>query len=71
MKLGQLDMTYFRQKFGVDPLERFSEPLKNLTEKGLAELTDTKLTLTRDALLRVDRLLPDFFLPAHRNVRYT
>jgi hypothetical protein len=26
--------------------------------------------LNRDGLLQVDRLLPEFFLPQHRNARY-
>jgi oxygen-independent coproporphyrinogen-3 oxidase len=29
------------------------------------------LRLNRDGLLQVDRLLHEFFLPQHRNARYT
>jgi hypothetical protein len=33
--------------------------------------TDRGVELSRDALLRVDRLLHAFFLPQHQNARYT
>ena len=32
---------------------------------------DERLALTREALLRVDVLLPRFFLPQHTGIRYT
>ena len=37
----------------------------------LAELGPNRIALTRDALLRVDVLLPRFFLPEHTGIRYT
>jgi len=33
-------------------------------------LDQDSLRLSRDALLQVDRLLYEFFLPQHRNARY-
>ena len=36
----------------------------------LESLDRGNLLLNRDALLQVDKLLHDFFLPQHRNARY-
>lgn len=70
MKLGSLQPSYFHQKFGVDVQERFAEPLHRLTDQGLATVDGQEVRLSRDGLLRVDQLLHDFFLPAHRTARY-
>jgi oxygen-independent coproporphyrinogen-3 oxidase len=43
-----------------------------LAKEGYATLDAEGITLTRDGLLQVDRLLHDFFLPQHRQyARYT
>jgi oxygen-independent coproporphyrinogen-3 oxidase len=70
MKLGRVHRTYFQRKFGVDIQQRFARPLSKLQEQGYAILDQDSLRLTRDALLQVDRLLYEFFLPQHRNARY-
>ena len=70
MKLGHVHRAYFQSKFGVDIHERFARPLNKLQEHGYAILDPDSLRLNRDALLQVDRLLYDFFLPQHRNARY-
>lgn len=70
LKLGRVSFEYFRTKFGIDPRERFASRLEKLRSQGLLDFTNGSLQLTREALLRVDRLLLDFFLPQHRSARY-
>ena len=71
MKLGRLDARYFRQKFDVDIAEDFSEPFESLMRDGYLEESGDTIRLTPEGLLRVDSLLPRFFLPEHRDARYT
>ncbi len=71
MKLGRLNLEYFREKFDVDVRTHFAQAIGSIVDRGLGELDDGTLTLTREALLRVDTLLPSFFLPRHRGARYT
>jgi oxygen-independent coproporphyrinogen-3 oxidase len=66
MKLGQVRKSYFQGKFGVDIEERFRDPMDRLRERGLLEPDPDVVRLSRDGLLQVDRLLPEFFLPQHR-----
>jgi oxygen-independent coproporphyrinogen-3 oxidase len=40
-------------------------------DEGLAELDGDRINLTRKGLLQVDALLPRFFEPQHRGIRYT
>ncbi len=70
MKLGQLHLSYFQNKFGVDVQNRFQAPLDRLQGQGLITVEPDSIRLSRDGLLRVDRLLHDFFLPTHRTARY-
>jgi hypothetical protein len=56
----------------VDVTERFRAPLASLADEGwIQERTADRFTLTREGLLRVDVLLRRFFLPEHRDIRYT
>jgi oxygen-independent coproporphyrinogen-3 oxidase len=72
LKRGQLQPDYFRDKYSVDVLSRFREPLASLEQGGFLERADAEtIALTRDGLLRVDVLLPRFFLPQHTGIRYT
>jgi len=71
LKTGALDPTGFERKFGVDVLERFAEPLQAHAAAGWLALEGGRLVASRDGLLRIDRLLHDYFLPEHRDVRYT
>jgi oxygen-independent coproporphyrinogen III oxidase len=72
LKLGSVRPPYFRDKYGVDILERFDDQLAGLASKGyLGEANDRIVALTREGLLRVDVLLPRFFLPEHVGIRYT
>ena len=70
MKLGHVHDTYFQNKFGVNIRQRFADALSALKERGFLSLDRDGLKLNRAGLLQVDRLLHEFFLPAHRNVRY-
>ena len=72
LKLGSIRPAYFQDKYGVDPRDRFTAPLASLDRDGyLAEASPEAVRLSRDGLLRVDSLLPRFFLPAHTDIRYT
>jgi oxygen-independent coproporphyrinogen-3 oxidase len=70
LKLGQLDPAWFQDKFGVDVLRRFAEPLRKHQADGYLMASADGIRLTRDGLMRVDSLLPAFFLAEHRGSRY-
>jgi len=69
-KLGHVSPAYFRRKFGVEILERFTGPLSTLRTWGFLENGGDELRLNRNGLLQVDRLVHEFFLPEHRDARY-
>lgn len=69
-KLGHVSVSYFQAKFGVDLRERFAADLGELTANGYLEVHGDELRLNREGLLRVDRLVHEFFLPQHRDARY-
>jgi len=72
MKLGRLSPAYFSEKYGADIVEQFRPQFDGLRDEGyLAEASPDRVALTRDGLMRVDSLLPRFFLPQHLNIRYT
>jgi oxygen-independent coproporphyrinogen-3 oxidase len=72
LKRGSNQPAYFTQKYGVDVLQRFRTALDSLRADGyLAEAGADRIALTRDGLMRVDVLLPRFFLPQHAGIRYT
>jgi len=71
MKLGHVQREYFQRKFGVDVRQRFDAPLHHLAVEGYLEPDSDNLRLNRQGLLQVDRLLHQFFLPQHQNVRYS
>jgi oxygen-independent coproporphyrinogen-3 oxidase len=72
LKLGSVRPAYFRDKYSVNLLECFADPLASLLDAGfLAAATDEIVSLSRQGLLRVDSLLPRFFLPQHVGIRYT
>ncbi len=71
MKLGRLDRAYFRNKFSTDVVERFSVPFEKLRGAGHLSVSDDEIVLARESLLKVDELLHEFFLPQHKDVRYT
>jgi oxygen-independent coproporphyrinogen-3 oxidase len=71
LKLGKVEISYFRDKFAVDILTRFQETFEKLSNEGWLKLTNTTVVLERKGLLQVDQLLSSFFLPRHRDARYT
>ena len=71
LKLGRIRPSYYREKFGVDVIERFAKPLAYLQSEGFISLEEDAIVLRREGLLQVDRLLHEFFLTKHRNARYT
>ncbi len=70
MKLGRVENGYFLSKFGVDVAERFGKPLKRFSDREWLSVDADAVTLNRQGLLRVDRLLPAFYLPEHRDLSY-
>jgi oxygen-independent coproporphyrinogen-3 oxidase len=70
LKTGLTSAAYYQAKFGVDPRIRFAQPLRTLEGWGFARIEGDSITLNRQGLLQVDRLLHEFFLPEHRNTRY-
>ncbi len=71
LKLGRVSRSYFNNKFGIDLNELFKAELDILQNRGWLKTEGELIILTRDALLRVDSLLHNFFLPKHKNARYT
>jgi oxygen-independent coproporphyrinogen-3 oxidase len=71
MKTGWVEAGYFRVKFDADILNDFGDAFARLAESSDAVLSDGGVELTRQGLLHVDRLLPEFFEARHRTTRYT
>jgi coproporphyrinogen III oxidase-like Fe-S oxidoreductase len=72
LKFGSVRPAYFTTKYGVNILQRFAAQFASLDAEGdLKEAGDDIVSLSRQGLLRVDALLPRFFLPQHSGIRYT
>ena len=71
LKTGRLQAGYFQRKFGADILKDFADGFGQLAKDGYLTVHDDAVELTRSGLLQVDRLLPTFFEPEHRGIRYT
>ena len=71
MKLGEVGTRYFQEKFGVDVLNEFQGALQQLESQGWLSVSDQTIRLSRQGLLRVDTLLPEFYEQQHRGARYT
>ena len=72
LKLGSVQPSYFQKKYGIDIRSQFSEAFSSLKGDGYVGTAEgDRISLTRAGLLRVDSLLPRFFLPEHTDVRYT
>ena len=70
LKLGKVSRDYFTKKFGTDPVQQFATPIQTLKDWGFLTIEGDSILLNREAMLQVDRLLHEFFLPQHKNVRY-
>src|SRR6187401_3635866 len=71
LKKGHLDAGYFRSKFGVEILDEWRDEWLSHQGDGMLTISGDRLELTRKGLLHADALLPAFFEPEHRGVRYT
>ena len=71
MKEGQIQAEPFRKKFGVDIFQEFGDTFDRQQAKGYLKRDVSGVELTRKGLLQVDTLLPEYFEPEHREVRYT
>ncbi|MCB1244883.1 MAG: coproporphyrinogen-III oxidase family protein [Verrucomicrobiales bacterium] len=71
LKLGQVSISHYQEKYGVDVTERFAGHLGHLKSEGFLTIEGDTIKLNRDGLLQVDWLLHGFFLEKHRSARYT
>ena len=71
LKLGRLELGYFREKFQIDPLDRFKTAFEKLQGRGMLTVDGDRVELCRKGLLQIDSLLPEFYDEEHRNARYT
>jgi oxygen-independent coproporphyrinogen-3 oxidase len=71
LKLGHIEPAYFRDKFDVDIVERFSAALEDLEKRGMLTHNEDTIELTRNGLLQADSLLPTFYSDRYRGGRYT
>jgi oxygen-independent coproporphyrinogen-3 oxidase len=70
LKLGSVPIEPFQDEFGIHIGQRFAEPLAKLAASGILSVGDDAIRLTRDGLLRVDRILPEFFPPQFQDKTY-
>ncbi len=70
LKRGTADMDYFRSKFSADVAARFSEPIEYLQDEGFLTFDGSRIELSREGMLQVDKLLHEFFLKEHQHARY-
>jgi oxygen-independent coproporphyrinogen-3 oxidase len=70
LKLGWVSRSYFAGKFGSDPVDAFGPAIATLRETGYLSVEPDGISISRDGLLQIDRLIQEFFLPQHRNARY-
>jgi len=73
LKRGYLDCDALGEKFGVNMLDAFSDAFARHEDDGWLTIDRDagRVELTRAGLLRADALLPTFFEPELRDVRYT
>ncbi|MEK6798081.1 MAG: coproporphyrinogen-III oxidase family protein [Planctomycetota bacterium] len=70
LKLGEVNIEHLRDKFGPDLRDCFAPLLDDLSLRGWLEVDATCVRLTREGLVRADRIVRSFYLPAHAAVRY-
>ncbi len=71
LKEGGVSVQPFRDRYGVDILQEFSDAFRNQQAAGYLTIHDDRVRLTRRGLLQVDSLLPEYFEEEHRDIRYT
>lgn len=71
LKLGSVDADYFQSKFSVNPIKQFANIIEPLEKQGWIESHPHGLSTTPEGLLHVDHMIPTFYLPKHKDVRYS
>ena len=66
-KLGRVSEKYFLDKFDISIRQRFADVLSKWADRGDLSIQGSEYFLSRSALLQIDSLLQNFFLPAHRD----
>ena len=70
LKTGRIKTGYFLGKFGVDVWDEFRPVYQRMADKKLLERNNGLIQLTRQGILEIDELLPEFFEPELKSVRY-
>ncbi len=63
----EIEYAFYRSKFGSDFREDFADELQRLERKGLIELTEDRMRLTRLGLIWHTNVILEFFNPAFWN----
>ncbi len=71
LKRGYLDVNEFQAKYGVNILDVWSDVFESHRKAGYLTMTEERVELTREGLMRADGLLPPFFEDQFQGVRYT
>jgi oxygen-independent coproporphyrinogen-3 oxidase len=71
LKLGGADFASLERRHGMAPEQQFAHTLDQFTASGWLRVHDRHATLTREGLVRIDHLLPAFYPPRYRSVRYS
>ncbi len=71
LKRGYLNIGYFREKYGVDIFQQWSDAWQTYIDNEYITIDGDTIRLSRAGLLRADALLPVFFEDEHQGVRYT
>lgn len=71
LKLGTVQLDHFRDKYQVELVDYFTAPLDRFVAEGWLTVDDRVIMLTREGLLRADRLLEAFYMTPHQAVRYS
>ncbi len=71
MKEGSVSLRRLSEKYEVNVREEFTTAFRNQQAAGYLTVEGDEVRLTRKGLLQVDSLLPEYFEPQHRAVRYT
>jgi oxygen-independent coproporphyrinogen-3 oxidase len=71
LKTGQLNVSYFQKKYGVDIRNEFQTVFEKLQAENWLTIASDRIECTRDGLIQIDRHLPAFFDPQYVTSRYT
>ncbi len=71
MKECKVNTDYFQEKYGVNILDEFETAIRNQQQAGYLNIEASQIVLTRKGLLQIDSLLPEYFEPKYRRIRYT